>query len=62
MDLWVMKRCKDLERCMRVILKNKHKNPHDNPKLDPLGYVRKAKEAKKKRDREFEDFLMRSSF
>jgi hypothetical protein len=62
--VWVLKRCKDLEKCMRFILKKRHKNPMDDAKAkqDPNGYVRLALEAKRKRDREFEAFLQRSSY
>lgn len=62
LDLWVMKRCKDLERCMRVLLKRKHKNPLDNPLHDKSKYIAKALEAKRLRDREYYNFLMKSSF
>lgn len=61
-DLWVMKRCKDLEKCMRYILKQQYKNTMPDPKKDPAGYVAKAKEAKRLRDRAFEQFLMKSNF
>lgn len=61
-DLWAIKRCRDLEKCARFILKKMYKNPQDNPSLDRIGYVQKAIEAKKKRDKAFEVFLMKSNF
>ena len=62
LDIWVMKRCKDLEKCMRVILKRKYKNPLDNPLADKSRYVATALALKRARDREYELFLQRSSF
>lgn len=61
-DLWVFKRIKDVERCLRVLLKRKYKNPLDNPLHDRSAYVNKALEMKRKRDREYEAFLMKSNF
>lgn len=62
LDIWVMKRCKDLEKCMRVILKRKYKNPLDNPLADKSKYVATALALKRARDREYESFLQKSSF
>ena len=62
MDIWVIKRCRDLEKCARFVLRKKHKNPMDDPKADRQGYVAKALEAKRKRDRDFERFLQLSSY
>ncbi len=61
LDLWVIKRCRDLEKCAKFILK-KQFNPMDDPKADRIGYVAKARAAKKRRDQEFERFLQKSSF
>ena len=64
--LWVMKRINNLERAARVILKRKHPSPLDavskTHKGRRIDYIAKAKLAKKKRDREFEQFLMRSNY
>ncbi len=65
LSLWVIKRCRDVEKCMKFIIRKESPNPLDNPSgkiVDRLGYVAKAVEAKKKRDREFETFLMKSNF
>lgn len=61
-DLWVIKRCKDLEKAMRMILKKKYPSPMDNPKYDRLSYAHKVIDVKRRRDREFEDFLRKSGF
>ena len=62
LDLWVIRRCADIEKCARFILKKKYKNPMLDPKKDPTGYVKKAIQAKKIRDKAFEIFLQKSSF
>jgi hypothetical protein len=62
LDFWVIKRCRDIEKVMRFIIRKRNPNPMDDPKHDPTGYVRKAIEAKRKRDRELEMFLMKSNF
>ena len=62
LDFWVIKRCRDIERCAQFLFKKWYPNPQLDPKKDPTGYVKKAIEAKKKRDREFETFLQKSSF
>jgi hypothetical protein len=62
LDIWVIKRCRNLEKCMRFILKHQYPNPMDRPGNHPLAYIKKAKDAKKKRDRNYEDFLLKSSF
>lgn len=61
-DLWVMKRCRDVEQAMKVILKKKYPNPFDNPKADPTKYTESLRAAKKKRDQDFEKFLQRSNY
>lgn len=64
LDFWVIKRCRDVEKCMKYVLRKRHPNPFDNinPNKDRIGYVAKAIEAKKKRDYEFEMFLKKSNF
>ncbi len=61
-DLWAVKRIRDLEKAMKYILRKKYPSPLDNPKHDPLLYIHKVQETKRARDREFENFLKRSSF
>ncbi len=63
MDLWVIGRLKDIENAMKHILRAKYPNPFDNP-LAKVGddVFAKAQAAKKKRDAEFSEFLMRSNF
>lgn len=61
-DLWVIKRCRDLEKAMRVILKKKYPNPFDNPRADPMKYIANARDVKKKRDQDFEKFLLKSNY
>ena len=62
MDFWVIKRCRDIEKCATFIYRKRHKNPLDTPGKDKLGYIHGAVEAKKKRDRELEIFLQKSNF
>lgn len=62
LDMWVIKRCRDLEKAMKIILRKKYPSPMDNPKHDPLAYIHKVKETKRRRDREFEEFLQKSNF
>jgi len=64
-DLWVMKRVRDIEKVAQKVVRLRTPNPADDPlyaKKDPLGYVHKAKIAKKQRDRELERFFQESSF
>lgn len=65
-NLWVLKRIRNLETAMKLILRKKHPNPLDTPsktnKGNRMDYVHKFLEAKRKRDREFHDFLVRSAF
>lgn len=68
MDIWVMKLIRNIEQCAKWIFRNKHPMPGDKvviPKYAKgrrIDYVQDVLEAKKKRDREFQDFLMRSNF
>jgi len=65
-DLWVIKRCRDLEKCAKFILRKKHPMPGDviskTHKGQRFDFAMDAKEAKKKRDRDFEQFLRKSNF
>lgn len=66
-DIWVLKRIRNLEKCMQIILRRKYKNPLDkvnkfNARKDPQAYLAKVKMAKKMRDAEFANFLKDSSF
>ena len=62
LEIWVIKRCHDLEKCAKHIYKKKYPSPLDNALKDRPEYVAKVLDAKKKRDRAFEQFLMRSNF
>jgi hypothetical protein len=62
LDMWVIKRCRDIERCARFVYRKMYPNPMVDPKKDPTGYVKKAVQYKRMRDKAFEDFLMRSNF
>ncbi len=61
-DVWVIARIKDIENAMKHILRERHPNPMDNPLNTDLDTQDKCTEAKRKRDREFQSFLMRSNF
>jgi len=58
----VMKRIRNVEKCVEYILLKRHPNPMLDPKKDPKGYIAKAKLAKKKRMLELERFMQQSSF
>ncbi len=64
LEVWVIKRIRNVEKAMQFILRKMYKNPIDDVhcKKDPEGYIQKAKLAKKKRDRAFEEFLKQSAF
>lgn len=62
MELWVYKRCKDIEKCARWILKRKHPINTAGDYKDKTKSAVKALEAKRRRDKEFEQFLLRSNF
>jgi hypothetical protein len=61
MDQWVIARIKDIENAVRYIVKERHPNPADYLNPDPA-IAKKAVEAKRKRDREYQLFLMKSNF
>jgi hypothetical protein len=67
LNIWTIKRIRDVERAMKVILRYKYPNPLDNPTLggpsgDILDFIHKVKLAKRMRDQEFGKFLSESSF
>lgn len=64
LEIWVIKRIRNVEKAMKVILRRLYKNPHDDVhcKKDPNGYIQGALLAKRKRDRAFEEFLKKSAF
>jgi hypothetical protein len=67
LDLWVIKRLRNLEKAMKWILRQKYPMPGDKviPKYAKgkrIDFVQDAITAKKSRDKEFEMFLRRSSF
>lgn len=63
---WVIKRCRDIEKCAKFIIRKRESNPLDvvskTHKGKRLDYAMSAIEAKRRRDKAFEDFLMRSNF
>ncbi len=60
-DVWILARIKDIENAMKYIVKERNPNPVDSLNPDPM-IASKAREAKRKRDREFQRFLMESNF
>jgi len=62
LDKWVIKRCMNLEKCARLILKKKHPMPKIDPKNDKYSLIPVIKAAKKKRDMEFSNFIQKSNF
>lgn len=62
LELWVIKRCRDLEQCAKFLIKKRNPLPVLDPKKDPAKHIREVKEMKRKRDKEIEHFLMKSNF
>lgn len=66
LNIWVIKRMRDIEKCAKFIIRKRESNPLDvvskTHKGKRLDYAMSAIEAKRRRDRAFEDFLMRSNF
>lgn len=58
---WFLRAQRSLELTMKKILKIKHPIPNDTV-LDKANHTLKSLEAKRKRDQEFEKFLMESAF
>ncbi len=61
-DVWVISRIKDIENAMKYIVKERNPNPMDNSLNAKIDVQRRATAAKRKRDREFQLFLMQSNF
>lgn len=61
-DIWVIKRCRDLEKAAKWILKQKHPIQTAGTYKDKTQAAVNALAQKRKRDKEFEQFLMRSNF
>lgn len=61
-DIWVLSRIKEVEKTMKEIIKRRHKSLADGKISKDAENFIKIREDKRKRDREFEDFLMRSNF
>jgi predicted transcriptional regulator len=62
-DAWVLGRIREVEKAMKYIARKRHPSPLDGGRLaKSVDDVNKAREAKRKRDREFERFLNRSNF
>jgi hypothetical protein len=62
MELWVIQRLRDIEQCAKFLVRKRNPKPVLDPKNNPEKHVQQALAAKRKRDREFEDFLMKSNF
>jgi len=61
-DVWVLCRIKEVEKTMKEIIKRKWKSIADKHlKADAENFM-KIREDKRKRDKEFETFLMKSNF
>jgi hypothetical protein len=62
LDLWVMKRCRDIEQCVKFIIKKRNPDPKIDLKKDDGSYIKKVKAAKMLRNKELEKFFMESNF
>lgn len=62
MDIWVLCRIKEVEKTMKEIIKRKWKSLADKNIKPTAENFREIREDKRKRDREFELFLMKSNF
>lgn len=62
LDIWVIKRCRDIEKCVKTIVSKRHPKPKIDMKKDPAEYRKRVAEAKRQRDRELEQFFQRSNF
>lgn len=61
-DCWVIARIKDVENAMKYIVKERNPNPMDDIANAKIDTKKLATAAKRKRDREFQLFLMQSNF
>ena len=62
LDIWVIKRCRDIEKCVKAIISKRHPKPRADIKKDLSEYKIKYNLAKRQRDRELEQFFMESNF
>ena len=63
LDLWVLKRIKNVEQAIKYVVRKRNPNICDkDPRANPYDYIKKAKEAKRRRDKELEQFLLKSNF
>lgn len=62
MDIWVLCRIKEVEKTMKEIIKRKWKSIADKHLKTDAENFTKIREDKRKRDKEFESFLMKSNF
>lgn len=62
MDIWVLSRIKEVEKTMKEIIKRNWKSLADKHIKSDVENFTKIREDKRKRDREFETFLMKSNF
>lgn len=67
MEIWALKLIKNIESCAKYIFRKKHPLPGDlvipkYAKGKRIDYVQSALEAKRKRDKEFANFLLKSNF
>ncbi len=67
LEIWVFKRIRNTEQCMKYILKQMYPMPGDivlpkYAKGKRKDYLMDGKQAKKNRDRQFEVFLKNSNF
>jgi hypothetical protein len=66
LNIWVINRIRNIEKCARLIIRKYNSNPLDivskTHKGKRFDYAMTALESKRKRDRAFENFLMKSNF
>lgn len=62
MDVWILCRIKEVEKTMKEIIKRKWKSIADKHMKTDVENFTRIREDKRKRDREFESFLMKSNF
>jgi len=62
LDLWVMHRCRDIEQCVKAIIKKRNPDPQLNLKTDHKHHIKLVRETKRKRNAEIEKFFAESNF
>jgi len=62
LELWVIRRCRDIEQCAKFLIKKRNPVPKLDPKKEPAKHIQQAKEIKRKRDRDIENFFLKSNF